>query len=78
MEHNQGFMYLKPVLQDLIGFALFGAHQLQVTAHADSDTGYQYSMLSFTTLPFTVSCHYMLPILGVSLALTKRGFIFRS
>lgn len=52
--------YLKPVLQDLIGFALFGAHQLQVTAQIYSDTVYLYSILPFIkplihSLLFTIS-----------------------
>lgn len=77
MEHKVLY-YLKPVLQDLIGFALFGAHQLQVTAHIYSDTVYLYSILLFAKPLIQFSIYYTLTIFRVSLALTKSSFTPRS
>lgn len=54
---------------DLMGFALFGAHQLQVTAQIYSDTLHLCSLS-----PFTTSMCYFLAVVSVSLALAKRNF----
>lgn len=64
--------YLKPVLQDLIGFALFGAHQLQVTAQISTDTVHPYSILPFTKPPIPFPTYYITTISRVSLSLHLR------
>lgn len=62
--HPSKSYYGKPVLQDPTGFALFGAHQLQVTARSDIYTSVEgHHSLSF---PSHSAIYYAPTTLGTS------------